>query len=41
MGPTGFDRMSGYVCKHAGAWDERLDQYFHNLLGESNYAMAA
>ena len=25
LGPTGFDRMCGYVYKHAGAWDARLD----------------
>lgn len=25
-GPTGFDRMCGYVCKHAGTWSECLDQ---------------
>ncbi len=41
LGPTGFDRMSGYVYKHAGAWDARLDHYSQNSIGESNYAMAA
>ena len=25
LGPTGFDRMSSYGYKHAGAWDARLD----------------
>ncbi len=41
LGPTGFDRMCGYVYKHAGAWDARLDHYSQNPIGESNYAMAA
>ncbi len=41
LGPTGFDRMCGYVCKHAGAWEARLDHYSQNAIGESNYAMAA
>lgn len=41
LGPTGFDRMCGYVYKHAGAWDARLDHYSQHAIGESNYAMAA
>lgn len=24
MGLTGFDRMRGGVCQHAGSWDESL-----------------
>ena len=41
MGPTGFDRMRNNVCKHAGSWDESLERQSYNILGESNYAMAA
>ena len=41
LGPTGFDRMCGYVYKHAGAWEARLDHYSQIAIGESNYAMAA
>lgn len=26
MGPTGFDRMRGNVCKHAGSWGESLER---------------
>ena len=41
MGPTGFDRMLETAYKHAGSWDESLERWSYNILGESNYAMAA
>jgi len=26
LGLTGFDRMCGGVCQHAGSWDESLER---------------
>lgn len=41
LGPTGIDGSSSCVSKHAGSWDESLERWSHNTVGEESFAMAA